>query len=261
MVVEVFSADMLLAAGSEVINDIAKWRYQHRWERPLNLVLRMPMGIGQTYAGPEHSQCIEGYLLRTAGLTVVAPGSVLEAAGALRASIRLGDPVVFLEHRRLYDTTAPVTPEDVAAAETPLGEAAIVRPGSDVTIVAWAWMRRVAERAASELEEHGVSAEIVDPVTIKPMDLVTIAASVAKTGRLLVVEEAPGAGSVGAWIVAETLRKVAVEPGCAETLTMPDVPLPFSNELADGVVPGERDVVEKALRLVRAADRPLARRS
>src|SRR5262245_51437487 len=109
MVVEVFSADMLLAAGSEVINDIAKWRYQHRWQQPLHLVLRMPMGIGQPWAGPEHSQCIEGYLIRTAGLTVVAPGSVLEAAGALRSSIRLGDPVVFLEHRRLYDTGAEVT--------------------------------------------------------------------------------------------------------------------------------------------------------
>ena len=248
MVVEVFSADMLLAAGSEVVNDIAKWRYQHRWEGPLNLVLRMPMGIGQTFAGPEHSQCIEGYLLRTAGLTVVAPGSVLEAAGALRSSIRLGDPVVFLEHRRLYDTTAAVTPEDVAAAETPLGEAVIVRPGSDLTLVAWAWMRRVAERAAEELARRGVSVEIVDPLTIKPMDLATIAASVAKTGRLLVVEEAPRTGSVGAWIIAEVARE-----GCADTLTMPDVPLPFSNELADGVVPDERDVVEKVLSLVGGA--------
>ncbi len=246
MVVEVFSADMLLAAGSEVVNDIAKWRYQHRFEAPLHLVLRMPMGVGQTFAGPEHSQCIEGYLLRTAGLTVVAPGSVLEMAGALRASMRLGDPVVFLEHRRLYDTGA-ATPEEVARAETPLGQAAVVRPGADLTLVAWGWMRRLAERSADELARSGVSVEIVDPITIKPMDLGTILASVEKTRRLLVVEEAPRAGSVGSWIVAETVGEVALLRGAADTLTMPDVPLPFSNTLADAVVPGIREISERVL--------------
>jgi pyruvate/2-oxoglutarate/acetoin dehydrogenase E1 component len=247
MVVEVFSADMLFAGGSEVINDIAKWRYQHRFEGPLHLVLRMPMGVGQTFAGPEHSQCIEGYLLRTAGLTVVAPGSVLEMAGALRTSMRLGDPVIFLEHRSLYDTGAELTPEDVAQAETPLGRATIVRPGEDLTIVAWAWMRHLAEQAAESLMDRGVSVEIVDPITIKPMDLATICASVEKTRRLLVVEEAPRAGSVGSWIVAEVVREVELARGAADTLTMPDVPLPFSNVLADAVVPGAGDIAERAL--------------
>lgn len=252
MVVEVFSADMLFAAGSEVINDIAKWRYQHRWESPLHLVLRMPMGVGQTFAGPEHSQCIEGYLMRTAGLTVVAPGSVLEAAGTLRTSIRLGDPVVFLEHRRLYETATVLTAEDIAQAETPLGQATIVRSGSDLTLVAWGWMRHLAERAAEELADQDVSVEIVDPITIKPMDHATIAASVAKTGRLLVVEEAPHTGSVGSSIIAEVVREVDVARGCADTLTMPDVPLPFSNELADGVVPDVRDIAERVLQLIEA---------
>jgi pyruvate/2-oxoglutarate/acetoin dehydrogenase E1 component len=253
MVVEVFSADMLLAAGSEVINDIAKWRYQHRWDAPLHLVLRMPMGIGQTFAGPEHSQCIEGYLLRTAGLTVVAPGAVLETAGALRAAIRLGDPVVFLEHRRLYDAAEPVGAAAVSAAETPLGEAVVVRPGEDLTLVAWAWMRRVAEQAAGALAAEGVSVEIVDPLTIKPMDLATICRSVARTKRLLVVEEAPRAGSVGAWIVAEVAREVELARGAADTLTMPDVPLPFSNALADAVVPDARAVTARVLAMVGAA--------
>jgi pyruvate/2-oxoglutarate/acetoin dehydrogenase E1 component len=249
MVVEVFSADMLFAAGSEVINDIAKWRYQHRFHDPLHLVLRMPMGVGQTFAGPEHSQCIEGYLLRTAGLTVVAPGSLLEMAGALRSSIRLGDPVVFLEHRRLYDTSAPVTREDITHAETALGQAVVVRPGEDLTLVAWGWMRQLAEQAADELAAQGVSVEIVDPITIKPMDLATICASVEKTRRLLVVEEAPRAGSVGSWIVAEVVREVELARGAADTLTMPDVPLPFSNALAAAVVPGAREISERVLAL------------
>jgi pyruvate/2-oxoglutarate/acetoin dehydrogenase E1 component len=253
MVVEVFSADMLLAAGSEVINDIAKWRYQHRWQQPLHLVLRMPMGIGQPWAGPEHSQCIEGYLIRTAGLTVVAPGSVLEAAGALRASLRLGDPVVFLEHRRLYDTGADVTEEAIAAADTPLGRASVVRSGDDLTIVAWSWMRHEAELAAETLAEQGVSVELVDPITIKPLDYATICASVGRTGRLLVVEEAPRTGSVGDTIIAEVVREVGVERGNVATLTMPDVPLPFANPLADAIVPDADAIVERASELVGAA--------
>jgi acetoin:2,6-dichlorophenolindophenol oxidoreductase subunit beta len=253
MVVEVFSADMLLAAGSEVINDIAKWRYQHRWQQPLHLVLRMPMGIGQPWAGPEHSQCIEGYLIRTAGLTVVAPGSVLEAAGALRSSIRLGDPVIFLEHRRLYDTGAEVSAEEIAAAETPLGQASVVRSGEDLTIVAWGWMRHQAELAAETLAERGVSVELVDPITIKPLDHATVCASVGRTGRLLVVEEAPRTGSVGDTIIAEVVREVGLERGNVATLTMPDVPLPFSNPLADEVVPDADAIVERASVLVGAA--------
>jgi pyruvate/2-oxoglutarate/acetoin dehydrogenase E1 component len=252
MVVEVFSADMLLAAGSEVINDIAKWRYQHRWRDPLNLVLRMPMGIGQTFAGPEHSQCIEGYLMRTAGLTVVAPGSVLDAAGALRAAIRLGDPVVFLEHRRLYDTSAPVSLTDVRAAETPIGRAAVIREGGDVTVVAWAWQRHLAEQAAERLARDGIAVEVVDPITIKPLDLATICASVAKTRRLLIVEEAPHTGSVGGAIIAEVVREVDLRPGSADTLTMPDVPLPFSNELAYSVVPSVEAIEQRVLALAGA---------
>jgi pyruvate/2-oxoglutarate/acetoin dehydrogenase E1 component len=252
MVVEIFSADMLFAAGSEVINDIAKWRYQHRWKDPINLVLRMPMGIGQPFAGPEHSQCIEGYLLRTAGLTVVAPGSVLDAAGTLRSAIRLGDPVVFLEHRRLYDTSAIVSPGDIADAEVPLGQATVVRDGSDLTIVAWSWMRLLAEQAAETLADDGIAVEIVDPITIKPLDHATITASVAKTGRLLVVEEAPYAGSVASSIIAEVAREVTLAPGSADALTMPDVPLPFDNDLANSVVPSVPDIVERAHALTRS---------
>lgn len=247
MVVEVFSADMLFTAGSEVINDIAKWRYQHRHAAPLNLVLRMPMGIGQPYGGAEHSQCIEGYLLRTAGLTVVVPGCVRDAAGTLRAAIRLGDPVVILEHRRLYDTVADVSLAELARTETDIGRAAVVRPGNDITVVAWGWMRKVASDAAKRLHREGIEVELIDPITIKPMDLATITRSVEKTGRLLVVEEAPHTGSVGSYIIAEMVRTVAIPPGYADTLTMPDVPLPFNQDLADAVVP-QPEAIEERIR-------------
>jgi pyruvate/2-oxoglutarate/acetoin dehydrogenase E1 component len=250
MVVEVFAADMLFTAGSEVINDIAKWRYQHRWEDPIHLVLRMPMGIGQPFAGPEHSQCIEGYLMRTAGLTVVAPGTVLDAAGLLRSAIRLGDPVVFLEHRRLYDVEAPVSAENLGAAEVPIGQATVVRPGDALTIVAWSWMRLLAEKAADELSAEGIEAEIIDPRTIKPLDMPAIIASVARTGSLLVVEEAPRTGCVGGSIIADVVREVDLGRGHADTLTMPDVPLPFDQGLADALVPSVSQIVETASRMV-----------
>ncbi len=259
MVVEVFAADMLFTAGSEVINDIAKWRYQHRWERPINLVLRMPMGIGQQFGGPEHSQCIEGYLWRTAGLTVVVPGSAVDAAGLLRSAIRLGDPVIFLEHRRLYDTGYDTSSEELRYAVTPIGEAAVVRSGDAITVVAWGWMRHLAERAAVELATNGIEIEIVDPRTIKPLDIDTITASVAKTGALLVVEEAPRTGCVGDSIISMVTRDINLPRRRADTLTMPDLPLPFDQDLADSLVPSAEQIYEQVVRLTQDSSVTVAR--
>jgi acetoin:2,6-dichlorophenolindophenol oxidoreductase subunit beta len=250
MVVEILSADFLFAAGSEVLNDIAKWRFQHRWKDPINLVLRMPMGTGVSFAGAEHTQCIEGYVHRAAGLTVVNPGSALTAGGLLRASIHYGDPVIFLEHRRLYDTTAPLDEVDLDGSTLTIGRASVVREGSDITVVAWSWMRAVVEAAAASLESEGVDVEIVDPVTIKPMDLDTILASVAKTGRLLVVEESPLTGSVACTIVTAAVRGVELGHGQVDIITMPDAPLPFSAALEGLPIPTATQVREKILELV-----------
>jgi pyruvate/2-oxoglutarate/acetoin dehydrogenase E1 component len=249
MVIEVMSADFLLAAASEVLNDIAKWRYQHRWKDPLNLTVRMPMGSGVRFAGPEHQQCIEGYLHRAPGLTVVAPGSAATAGALLRSAIRLGDPVVFLEHRRLYETTAILADADGDCA--PIGESVVAREGRDITVVAWSWMRRVAESAAETLAEDGIEAEIVDPVTIAPMDLGPILTSVAKTGRLLVVEEAPHTGSVGGGIIASAVQSAAIRHGQFDLITMPDVPHPFSGVLEALPIPTSLDVHDRVVRMVR----------
>jgi pyruvate/2-oxoglutarate/acetoin dehydrogenase E1 component len=251
MVVEVFAADMLFTAGSEVINDIPKWRYQHRWEAPINLVLRMPMGIGQPFAGPEHSQCIEGYLLRTAGLTVIAPGTPWDGAELLRAAIRLGDPVVFLEHRRLYDLPMTV-PADGGGVTASIGKGCVARTGDAITVVAWSWMRNLAEEAASRLSADGIEVEIIDPRTLKPLDFELITASVGKTGRLLVVEEAPRSGCVGDSIIARTIAEVDLPRGGADVLTMPDVPLPFDDRLAYDVVPTSQRIEHEIMRILEA---------
>jgi acetoin:2,6-dichlorophenolindophenol oxidoreductase subunit beta len=252
MVVEVLSADFLFTAGSEVLNDIAKWRFQHRWRAPINLVLRMPMGTGVSFAGAEHTQCIEGYFHRAAGLTVVNPGSARTAGGLLRASLHLGDPVIFLEHRRLYDSTVALDEADLDGSTVTLGRASVVREGKDITVVAWSWMRAVCEAAAAQLEREGIDVELVDPVTIKPMDYDTILASAAKTGRLLVVEESPATGSVGATIITAAVRGIDIGHGQVDTITMPDAPLPFSAALEGLPIPTAGQVREKVVEMVGA---------
>jgi acetoin:2,6-dichlorophenolindophenol oxidoreductase subunit beta len=248
--VEVYSADFLFCAGSEVINDTAKWRFQHRWEAPINLVMRMPMLSSGIDAGPEHTQAIEGYLHRTNGLVVVCPGSVKDALGGLRAALRCGDPVIFLEHRRLYDLVEDVSEADLASYERDLSTGSVAREGTDITVVAWGLMRQRALAVAEELQHgRGVSVEVIDPVTIKPMDVDLIRRSVSKTGRLLVVEEAPRTGSVSGEIITSVVE-AGVEVTSLQRLTMPDLPNPFSSALEAPLIPDEsaiRAAIEKAL--------------
>jgi pyruvate/2-oxoglutarate/acetoin dehydrogenase E1 component len=247
VVAEVYSADFLFCAGSEVINDIAKWRFQHRWAAPINLVLRMPALSSGIAAGPEHTQAIEGYLHRVNGLAVVVPGSVKEAIGALRAAIHSGDPVVFLEHRRLYDLSAELGDDDVDGYSRDLAHGTVVKPGSDLTVVAWGWMRQLVERAVERFESaNAVSIEVIDPVTIRPMDFALIERSVAKTKRGLVVEEAPLTGSVSGEVITRILEAPIPEVRVTARLTMPDLPNPFHPGLEAQLVPDEQQI-EKAI--------------
>jgi pyruvate/2-oxoglutarate/acetoin dehydrogenase E1 component len=207
-VVEIYSADFLLAVANEVINDIAKWRHQQTRPEQLSITIRGCMGANGGL-GPEHSQSMEPYLHHAPGLIIVVPGTPADCAGLLRAAIRSPDPVVVLEHRKVYglEGEVPQDPDFVVG----IGEAEIVRSGEDLTIVAWGWMRHEAELAADELARHGISAELIDPRTIRPMDWETILRSARKTGRLLVAEEAQITGSVG----AEILARVTESQRCA----------------------------------------------
>jgi pyruvate/2-oxoglutarate/acetoin dehydrogenase E1 component len=240
VVTEVYSADFLLCAGSEVMNDIAKWRFQHHWDAPINLVLRMPMCSSGIAAGPEHTQAIEGLLHHVPGLVVVVPGDVREAIGSLRAALGCGDPVIFLEHRRLYDMRQAVSVSDLTGYKRNLKFGSIVTQGADLTVVAWGWMRQLVERVVRAAElERGPSIEVIDPVTIKPMDIDLITESVTTTKRLLVVEEAPITGSVSAEIVARVVEGRISGLRGVERLTMPDLPNPFDPELEASLVPDE----------------------
>ncbi|WP_201840106.1 alpha-ketoacid dehydrogenase subunit beta [Microvirga zambiensis] len=243
VIAEVYSADFLVCAGSEVVNDIAKWRYQHQWKAPLHLVLRMPAGSSAKWAGPEHTQSIEAIFNNVPGLRIVVPSTPGAARKALIEAVEIGDPVIFLEHRSLYDL-----PEDEGA----LGEAAsgnvlrghIAVPGDDVTIVAWGAMQRVARDAARELADIGISAEVIDPVTVKPMNHHLIHESLAQTGRLVVVDEGPRTGGTAAEIIVRALEEAPCPLQGFRRVTFPDVHHPFDPRLEAALLPDRAKVVE-----------------
>lgn len=238
-IVEIYSADFLLAVANEVINDIAKWRQQQGESGPLPITIRGCMGANRGL-GPEHSQCMEAYLHHAPGLSIVVPGTPADAAGLLRAAIRSPDPVIVLEHRRVYDLTGevPIDPDFTL----PLGCAETVRSGEDATLLAWGWMGHEARAAAERLAEGGISVELIDPRTIRPFDWDAVFASVRRTGCLLIAEESPLTGNVGAEIVARTVEQVG--PGIrAKRVCMPDAIHPYSPELEAAVLPTADQIV------------------
>jgi len=249
VVAEIYSADFVFCAGSELINDIAKWRYQHQWSQPLRLVLRMPSGSAGSWSGPEHTQSIEGLLQNAPGLRIVVPGTPEDAAAALKESLEIGDPVVFLEHRSLYEVRTRDKPEEASVA--PILAGRVVRLGTDLTIVAWGAMRAVALEAATALEERGLSAEVIDPVTVKPMNFELIQASLAKTGSLLVIDEGPRTGGVAAEVMARTVEETTVPSGRIRRVTLPDIHHPFDPALEAQVVPNAEKACARALAMLR----------
>ncbi len=233
---EIYSSDFLFAAGNEVFNDIPKWRFQHHWENPINLVLRMPTGAGTRWQGPEHSQCIEGYLHHVPGLTIVFPSTAFDAYHSFKLAIHSGNPVIFLEHRRLYDLTLSQNYDNEKFA---LSKARLVSKGTDVTLVSWGFMRYRAEKVVNDLNESGISVELIDPVTIKPMDWYTIFKSVKKTGKLIIYEESPTTGSVGAEIMTRVFEEGLIEKGHGKRVAMRDIPNAFNFNVDSELIPNE----------------------
>lgn len=253
-IVEIYTADFLLTVANEVLSDIPKWRHQHRRRGGLPITIRTWMGstLGR---GPEHSQCMEAYLHHAPGLTVIAPSTPRDLAGLLRAAIRSDEPCVVLEHRVVYDLEEEV-PDDPDFV-LPIGKGEIIRSGMDLTIVAWGSMRREAMAAADTLSEQGISAEVIDPRTIKPMDHDLIKDSVLRTGALLIAEESPITGNVGAEIVARLVQAAWTYVPVAR-VSMEDVIHPYSSRMEAEILPRAADIVAASTKLVgaRAAQRP-----
>lgn len=192
-------------ALNQIISHVARLRNRTRGSTTVPIVIRTPYGAG-VRALEHHSESTEALFCQIPGLTVVVPSGPAEAKGLLVASIRSDDPVIFLEPSRLYRASKEEVPEGLY--EIPLRQARRAREGRDLTIVAWGAMVPAAEKAAADAEKDGVSAEIVDLRTLAPMDRETVLASVRKTGRALIVHEAPRTCGVGAEIAALIAEKV-----------------------------------------------------
>jgi len=233
-VAEIMFADFITCCFDQIVNNAAKIHFMHFGKACAPLVVRTATGGGMR-AAYHHSQCVEPWLMNVPGLIIVAPTTPYEAKGLLNASVRENNPVIFLEHKGLYNKKGEV-PEEYY--EVPLCEAAVKREGSDITVVASMTMVDLALQAADMLEGEGISVEVIDPRTLFPLDKETIIKSVAKTNRLALVQEGPkfmGYAAEISAMVAEDLFEYLVAP--IKRITSEDVPIAFASEMEDFVMP------------------------
>ncbi|MGA0414083.1 MAG: alpha-ketoacid dehydrogenase subunit beta [Aquiluna sp.] len=248
-IVEIQFSDFTAQAMDQIVNQAAKIHFMLGGELSVPMVLRAPSGSG-TGAAAQHSQSLESWFAHVPGLKVVLPSSPADAKGLLLAALDDPNPVIVLEHKLLYKTSGHVPQE---MYRTPIGVSNTVREGSDLTIVATGVMVSRSLEAAAQLASQGIEAAVIDVRTLSPLDMDPINASVAKTGRLMLVQEAPK--HVG--FMAEVAARVAEGPAIY-SLTEPvtrlcgmDVPIPYAPQLEKAVVPQLDDIVEGAKNLMR----------
>lgn len=234
--------DFILLAMDQIINQAAKMRYMFGGTISVPIVLRGPAGSG-TGAAAQHSQSLEALFTHIPGLKVVAPSTPRDAKGLLLASIRDPNPVIFVEHKLLYKTKGEVPDNDDFVL--PIGKAEVKHEGSDVTVVATQIMVQRALEAADGLAKEGISAEVIDPRTLAPLDMDTIERSVEKTGRLVIVHEAVKSGGIGGEIAARIAESQAFEylEAPIARLGGAHVPVPYQRELEKCAVPQVEDIV------------------
>src|SRR5213082_3394026 len=244
-VVELMTINFSLLALDQIVNHAAHIHYMFGGQVRVPMVVRMPQGAGHQL-GPTHSHSWEALFLHVPGLLVAAPSTAADAKGLLKAAIRDDNPVVFIEHETLYGQRGEV-PDDMEPMR--FGEAAVRREGGDVTIVGISRMALTAAKAAETLaSEHEVEAEVIDPRTLRPLDLDTIIESVQKTNRAVIVEEGWPHGGVGANLAA-LIQEQAFDylDAPVARVTGADVPMPYSKPLEQAAFPHEEHVVQAAL--------------
>jgi len=258
-IADVQYGDFLLCAADQIIDNIAKLRFMSGGKLKLPLVMRAP--VGATGRGAQHAQSLESYFLSCPGIKIVAPATAYDAMGLLRSAVRDEDPVLIFEHKLLYgskglraetgglDASSEIPEGDFTV---PIGRAAVRREGRDVTLIGHLLMMHHCLQAAERLEAEGVSCEVIDPRTLWPLDMSTIFASVRKTGRVVLAEESPKQGGVGAELAAQIAEAI---PDCLlapiSRVAAPNTPAPFAPALEKLYVPQPERIAEAARRLVR----------
>jgi len=238
-VVEIMFMDFLTLALDALVNQAAKYRHMSGGQLSVPMVVRTQAGAAGG-AAAQHSQSLEAWLLHVPGLVVMAPSSPVEAYGMLRAAIRLNDPVVFVEHKRLYGMRQPPPNPDLII---PAGRAHVVREGTDATVVTYSNMLHPVLEVVERRRQAGQSIEVIDLRTLAPLDMATVVRSVGKTHRLAIVHEAVLTGGIGAEIAAriatdafDELDAEIVRVGCASA------PIAFAPVLESAVLPGHREI-------------------
>jgi pyruvate/2-oxoglutarate/acetoin dehydrogenase E1 component len=243
-VLEIMYMDFLTQSLDQLVNHAAKVRYMSGGQVQVPMVIRTQGGVSGLEAA-QHSQLLEAWLMHVPGLRVVCPFTPADAKGLLKAAIRDDNPVVFFEHRALYFTKGLVPPEEYVV---PLGEAAVLRPGSDVTIITYSRMCGIALQAAEDLQDAGIEAEVIDLRSLAPLDMETVVTSVRRTHRALILEEDCRTGGVGAELFTQVVESAfddldAPVKRCAGR----DLPVPFAPNLEPLVIPSKANVVESVL--------------
>jgi pyruvate/2-oxoglutarate/acetoin dehydrogenase E1 component len=240
-VVEIMTINFILLAMDVIVNHAAKYRYMSGGQLSVPLTIRAPGGGGLQQAA-QHSQSMETMFTNCAGLKVVMPSTPADHKGLLIESIRDDNPVIFIENLNLYNEKEMVREEPYTI---PIGQADVKRPGNDVTIIAYSRMVIESLKAAEQLAGEGVDIEVVDPRTLKPLDVETLANSARKTGKVLVVEEDIGFSGFGAEIAA-SVTEVAFDylDGPIKRLGAADVPLPYSKQLELDAIPNAEKIIK-----------------
>jgi pyruvate dehydrogenase E1 component beta subunit len=251
-VLEIMFADFLTFSAEQIINQAAKIRFMTGGQIKVPVVIRAPQGSG-TGAAAQHSQNVEGWFLNVPGLKIVVPSNPYDAKGLLKSSIEDGNPVIFLEHKLLYSLKGEVPEDDY---RVPIGKSNVVKEGKDVTIVATSIMVNRSLEAAKSLESEGISCELIDPRTIKPLDLEPIIRSVKKTHRLLVVYEGCKTGGIGGEIASRIAESEAFFYLDTPIFRLGglDVPIPYNRNLESHAVPQVNDIIVEIKNIVKGAE-------
>ncbi|MGD0728342.1 MAG: alpha-ketoacid dehydrogenase subunit beta [Spirochaetia bacterium] len=257
-IADVQYSDFLFCAMDQVGNQIAKMRYMSGGKLTTPMVMRAPVGV--TGRGAQHAQMMEPFFLPLPGIKLVAPATAYDAKGLLKSAVRDGNPVLIFEHKLLYGSKGPRSESGTIDASSmipdedylvPIGKGIVRREGSDVTIIATLLMMHRAMEAAALLSEQEISAEVIDPRSIVPFDWELVKESVAKTGRVITVEESPKRGGLGAEIaatLAEEMIDFLIAP--VTRVAAPDTPAPFSPPMERFYVPNAARIVNAARRLI-----------
>jgi len=251
-IVDIMFQDFITLAMDQIVNHAAKFHYMYGGQCRVPIVFRTPAGGGRCY-GPTHSQSLEAWFMHVPGLKVVAPATAYDAKGLLKSSIRDDNPVLFVESKLLYGIKGEVPEFDEEGGDytVPIGEAKVTREGEHLTLIAYSRMTMEAERAADALATQGIECDVVDLRTLSPLDSDTIAASVEKTGRAIIVCEDCKTAGVSAEIMARVMEE------CFDALQAPvrrvagaDAPVPCADPLERAALPDAQNIVDAAVALL-----------